>query len=71
MIVKTRIVRHERDMMIVLPDAFVRELSLRDGDSVALRLTDAGLLIERSRHKRLVDRLATVRARESEIGSGR
>ena len=68
---ETKIARYGNSLTVRLPVGIARELDLRDGDRVTLRTVDAGVMIERPKRSRLAARLATVRERESEAGSGR
>lgn len=68
---ETKIARYGNSLTVRVPAALARELDLHDGDSVALRRVEEGIIIERPRRSRLEARLATVRERESEVGAGR
>ncbi len=63
--------RYGNSLTVRLPVGITRELDLREGDRVVLRMVDAGVLIECPARSRLAARLATVRQREPEIGAGR
>ena len=68
---ESKIARYGNSLTVRLPVAVARELDLRDGDKVTLRTTGDGVVIERPKRSRLAARLATVREREPEIGTGR
>ena len=69
--IETTIARHGNSLTVCLPSALARELGLRDGDRVTLRKSNSGILIVPPQRSRLAARLATVRACESEVGTGR
>jgi antitoxin component of MazEF toxin-antitoxin module len=68
---ETKIARYGNSLTVRLPAALARELDLHDGDRVAVRRVEEGMIIERPRRTRLEARLATVREREGEVGAGR
>jgi antitoxin MazE len=69
--VETKIARYGNSLTVRLPAAIARDLDLREGDRVALRRVEGGLIMERSARARLEARLATVREPEPEAGAGR
>jgi antitoxin component of MazEF toxin-antitoxin module len=70
MTAETKVARYGNSLTVRLPVAMAREFDLRNGDNVTLRSVNEGVLIERPRRSRLAARLATVREREAEIGTG-
>jgi antitoxin component of MazEF toxin-antitoxin module len=67
---ETKIARYGNSLTVRLPAALARELDLHDGDRVAIRRVEEGMIIESPRRSRLEARLATVRERETEVGAG-
>ena len=59
---ETKVARYGNSLSVRLL-GITRELDLREGDRVALRTVDAGLLIECPKRGRLAARLDTVRER--------
>jgi antitoxin MazE len=69
--VETKIARYGNSLTVRLPAAIARDLDLHEGDRVALRRVEGGLIVERTTRTRLEARLATVRETEPEVGAGR
>lgn len=67
---EARIIRLGKNLSVAFPVALARELDFREGDTVRLRRIDSALVIEPSRQARLRARLATVRYKEAEVGTG-
>ncbi|MGH7708990.1 MAG: AbrB/MazE/SpoVT family DNA-binding domain-containing protein [Vulcanimicrobiaceae bacterium] len=68
---ETKIARYGNSLAVRLPAAIARDLDLHEGDRVALRRVEGGLLLERDPQARLRARLATVRGAEDEVGPDR
>jgi AbrB family looped-hinge helix DNA binding protein len=68
---ETKIARYGNSLTVRIPAGIARELDLRSGDRVTIRLVDDGVMIERPKRSRLAARLATVLEPESEVGAGR
>ena len=68
---ETKIARYGNSLTVRLPAGIARELDLREGDRVVLRMVEGNVVIEPPKRSRLAARLATVRERELEVGAGR
>ena len=65
-----KIAKYGNSLTVRLPATLARELDLRDGDEVQLRRIEGGVALERPPRSRLAARLATVKEREPELGTG-
>ena len=63
----SKIARHGSSLFVRLPAALARELDFRDGDSVLLRRSKRGIVVERAFVRPLTAWLQTVREAELEV----
>jgi antitoxin component of MazEF toxin-antitoxin module len=63
----SKIARHGNSLFVRVPAAWARELGFRDGESVLLRRTNRGVVVEHASVRRLTVWLQTVRDTEPEV----
>lgn len=61
-----KIAKYGNSLTVRLPASVARELNLREGDEVNLRLVEGGIILECPTRSRLAARLATVKSSETE-----